>query len=81
MELVQVEKASLLEYIAYVEALSADHTRLELAFGDTKKLADLVRDDYEARIDKLRDKMLDNTNKSQYQMGLMDAYQIMMGRR
>lgn len=80
MEFVQVIKQDLLEYIAYTEALIEDHNRLELAYGDSKKLADLVREDYESKIDKLRDKMLDESVRSQYHMGLMDAYKIMKGR-
>ena len=80
MEWVQVQKHQLLEYIAYAEALSEDHTKLEEQLKNAKKLADIVKNDYEAKIDKLLDEILDQTNRSQYYAGLHRAYEIMKGR-
>lgn len=80
MEWVQVPKEQLLEYIAHTEALSDDHTRLQEKIRNANKLADIVRNDYEAKIDRLLDEILDQTNRSQYYAGLHRAYEIMKGR-
>ena len=53
MDWVQVPRKRLLEYVDYVERLSEDHTRLQEANSTNKKLADIIRNDYEARIDQL----------------------------
>ena len=81
MEWVQVPKEQLLEYIAYAEALRDDHTRLQDEIRTAYKLADIVRSDYESKIDKILDELLDQTNRSQYYAGLHAAYEIMKGRR
>ena len=57
-EVVIVPKEQLLEYIAYAEALRDDHTRLQDEIRTAYKLADIVRNDYEAKIDKLLDGIL-----------------------
>lgn len=75
-----MQKRQLLEYIAYAEALSEDHTNLQEQLKNANKLADIVRNDYEAKIDKLLDEILDQTNRSQYYSGLHRAYEIMKGR-
>lgn len=80
MEFVTVPKAKLLEYIAHTEALSDDHTRLQEQIRNANKLADIVREDYEAKIEKILDELLDLTNRSQYYQGLQRAYEIMRGR-
>ena len=81
MEWVQVQREHLLVYIAYAEALRDDHTRLQEEIRTAYKLADIVRNDYEAKIDKILDEVLDQTNRSQYYAGLHAAYEIMKGRR
>lgn len=81
VEWVQVPKEQLLEYIAYAEALRDDHDKLQDEIRTAYKLADIVRNDYEARIDKILDELLDQTNRSQYYQGLHSAYEIMKGRR
>ena len=80
MEFVQVNKASLLEYIAYVERLSHDHTQLAESQRTAISLADIVRNDYEARIDKLLDLILDQPIRDNYYRGLSDAYKVMKSR-
>lgn len=79
-EVVIVPKEQLLEYIAYAEALRDDHTRLQDEIRTAYKLADIVRNDYEAKIDKLLDEILNQTNRSQYYAGLHKGYEIMKGR-
>lgn len=79
-EVVIVPKEQLLEYIAYAEALRDDHTRLQDEIRTAYKLADIVRNDYEAKIDKLLDEILNCTNRSQYYAGLHKAYELMKGR-
>lgn len=81
LEWVQVPKEQLLEYIAFAEALRDDHTRLQDEIATAYKLADIVRNDYEAKVDKILDELLDQTNRSQYYQGLHSAYEIMKGRR
>jgi len=81
MEWVQVERSHLLEYIAYVEQLNADHTKLQQQIRDAKQLADIVEETYKRRLDNLADKILDQTNRSQYLMGLTEAYEILQGRK
>ena len=81
MEFVQVDKASLLEYVAYVEALIADHNKLSQRLKDTEQISKMLEATYQERIDKILDKILDQTNRSQYYAGLTDAYNIMRGRR
>lgn len=80
-EVVIVPKEQLLEYIAYAEALRDDHTRLQDEIRTAYKLADIVRNDYESKIDKILDELLDQTNRSQYYAGLQSAYEIMKGRK
>lgn len=80
MELVQVDKASLLEYIAYVEQLSADHTKISQRLKDTEQISKMLEATYETRIDRLLDELLNCTNRSQYYQGLHKAYEIMKGR-
>lgn len=80
MELVQVDKASLLEYIAYVEELSADHTKISQRLKDTEQITKMLEATYETRIDRLLDELLNCTNRSQYYQGLYKAYEIMKGR-
>lgn len=80
MEFVQVDKASLLEYVAYVEALIADHNKVTQRLRDTEQISKILEKTYEERIDKILDKLLDQTNRSQYYAGLYDAYEIMKGR-
>lgn len=79
MEWVQVERNQLLEYVAMVERLSADHSRLQQQSKDAKELADIIEETYQTRLDKLMDEMLEPTNRSQYFNGLMRAYNIMKG--
>ena len=80
MEWVQVERSHLLEYIAYVERLNADHTKLQQQIKDAKQLADIIEETYKSRLDKLADKILDQTNRSQYLQGLTQAYKILQGK-
>ena len=79
-EVVLVPKEQLLEYIAFAEALRDDYTRLQNQIDTAHKLADIIREDYEAKIDKLLDEILDQTNRSQFYAGLHRAYEIMKGR-
>jgi hypothetical protein len=81
MEWVQVERSHLLEYIAYVEQLNADHTKLQEQIKDAKQLAGIVEQTYKCRLDKLADKIIDQTNRSQYLQGLTEAYEILQGRK
>ena len=81
VEWVQVPKEQLLEYIAYAEALRDDHDRLQDEIRTAYKLADIVRNDYESKIDGILDEILDQTNRSQYYAGLHSAYEIMKGRK
>jgi len=80
MEFVQVDKASLLEYVAYVEALIDDHNKVTQRLRDTEQISKILEKTYEERIDKILNKLLDQTNRSQYYAGLHDAYEIMKGR-
>ena len=80
MEFVQVDKASLLEYIAYVEYLNEDHTKLRDRLKDTREVSKILEATYQARIDKLLDLILEQPNRSDYYKGLRDAYELMQGR-
>lgn len=77
MEFVQVEKASLLEYVAYVEALLDDHTKLTKRLKDTEEILRIIEKTTDDRIGKILDLILDQTNRSRYYEGLTDAYNIM----
>lgn len=79
-EYLQVKRTDLLEYIANTELLRADHDRLEEELKINTELAKIVREDQAQKLDKLIDQILDQTNRSQYYMGLMTAYEIMTGR-
>ena len=80
MEYVQVDKASLLEYIAYTEHLSADHTKQANRLKDLEQVSKILEATYQSRIDKLLDLILEQPNRSDYYKGLKDAYEIMQGR-
>jgi hypothetical protein len=77
MEFVQVEKASLLEYVAYVEALIADHNKLTKRLKDTEEILRIIEKTTDDRLGKVLDLILDQTNRSKYYEGLYDAYNIM----
>jgi hypothetical protein len=80
MEFVQVDKASLLEYIAYVEYLNEDHTKIRQRLKDTEEIAKMLEATYKARIDKLLDLILEQPNRSDYYKGLHAAYELLKGR-
>ena len=80
MEFVQVDKASLLEYIAYVEYLNEDHTKIKQKLKDTEELSKMLEATYEARIDKLLDLILECPARNDYYRGLHTAYELMQGR-
>lgn len=80
MEFVQVDKASLLEYIGYVEYLNADHTKLRDRLKDTEEISKMLEATYQARIDKLLDLILDCTKRDDYYKGLHKAYELLKGR-
>lgn len=80
MEWVQVERKKLIEYVQMVEELNADHTRLQEQNKEITELAGILEKTYSVRFDKLTDQILDQSNRSQYHKGLMDAYNIMKGR-
>ena len=80
MEWVQVERNKLIEYVQMVETLNEDHTRLQHQNEEIIELARILEKTYQVRFDKLTDQILDQTNRSQYHKGLMDAYNIMKGR-
>lgn len=80
MEFVQVDKASLLEYIAYVEYLNEDHTKLKQRLKDTEALSKMLEATYEARIDKLLDLILECNKRDDYYKGLHKAYELFKGR-
>lgn len=80
MEFVQVDKASLLEYIAYVEYLSEDHTKLKDKLKDTEAISKMLEATYQTRIDRLLDLILECERRDDYYRGLHSAYAVMMGR-
>ena len=80
MEFVQVDKASLLEYIAYVEYLNEDHTKLKQRLKDTEAISKMLEATYEARIDKLLDLILECNKRDDYYKGLYKAYELFKGR-
>ena len=80
MEFVQVDRTSLLEYIAYVEHLNEDHTRLQQQNKDLKEVSKILEATYNSRIDKLLDLILEQPNRADYYKGLQAAYNIIMGR-
>ena len=77
---VQVKHEDLIEYVAYVEHLVMDHTKLQQHIADTKDIASIIEATYKARLDKLTDLILDiHPANFKYERGLMDAYNIMSG--
>jgi hypothetical protein len=77
---VQVKHQELLEYVAMVEHLTKDHTRLQQEISDAKALASIIEATYKERLDKLTDYILDiHPSNYKYERGLMDAYNIVSG--
>ena len=77
---VQVKHDELLEYVAMVEHLTKDHSRLQQEISDAKQLANIIEQTYKTRLDKLTDMILDiHPANYKYERGLMDAYNIMSG--
>ena len=80
MEFVQVDKASLLEYVAYVEQLNEDHTKIRQRLKDTEAISKMLEATYQARIDKLLDLILEQPARNDYYKGLHAAYELLKGR-
>ena len=77
---VQVKHDELIEYVAMVECLTKDHSKLQQQIKDSKDLASIIEATYKSRLDKLTDLILDiHPSKSQYEQGMMQAYNIMAG--
>jgi hypothetical protein len=77
---VQVRHDDLLEYVAMVEHLTKDHTRLQQEISDAKTLASIIEETYKQRLDRLTDFILDiHPVNYKYERGLMDAYAIVSG--
>ena len=77
---VQVKHDELLEYVAMVEHLTKDHSRLQQEISDAKQLANIIEQTYKTRLDKLTDMILDiHPANYKYERGLMDAYNIVSG--
>ncbi len=77
---VQVKHDELLEYVAMVEYLRKDHTKLQEQVKDSKELASIVEATYKQRLDKLTDLILDiHPANYKYERGLLDAYNIVSG--
>ena len=77
---IQVKRNELLEYVAMVEHLSHDHSRLQQEMQDAKTLASIIEATYKERLDKLTDLILDiHPANFKYERGLMDAYNIVSG--
>ncbi len=77
---VQVKHEELLEYVAMVEYLRKDHTKLQEQIKDAKELASIIEATYKERLDRLTDFILDiHPSNYKYERGLMDAYNIGSG--
>ena len=77
---VQVKQDELLEYVAMVEHLTKDHTKLQQEIKDAKTLANIIEATYKDRLDRLTDLILDiHPANYKYERGLMDAYKIVSG--
>ena len=77
---VQVKHDELLEYVAMVEYLRKDHTKLQEQIKDSKTLASIIEATYKERLDKLTDLILDiHPANYKYERGLLDAYNIVSG--
>lgn len=77
---IQVKRAELLEYVAMVEHLSKDHTKMQQEIQDAKTLASIIEATYKERLDKLTDLILDiHPANFKYERGLLDAYNIVSG--
>ncbi|CAB4145470.1 hypothetical protein UFOVP482_7 [uncultured Caudovirales phage] len=77
---VQVKHDDLLEYVAMVEHVMKDHSRLQQQIADTKDIASIIEATYKERLDRLTDLILDiHPANYKYERGLMDAYNIMSG--
>ena len=77
---IQVKRNELLEYVAMVETLSHDHSRLQREMQDAKTLASIIEATYKERLDKVTDLILDiHPANYKYERGLMDAYNIVSG--
>jgi phage host-nuclease inhibitor protein Gam len=77
---VQVKHDDLLEYVAMVEYLTKDHSRLQVEMSDAKALASIIEETYKSRLDKLTDLILDiHPANYKYEQGLMTAYNIVSG--
>lgn len=75
-----MDRASLLEYIAYVEHLNEDHTKIRQKLRDTEELSKMLEATYNARIDKLLDLILECDKRDDYYRGLHAAYALLKGR-
>ena len=76
----QVKHDELLEYVAMVEYLRKDHTKLQDQIKDAKELASIIEATYKERLDRLTDLILDiHPSNYKYERGLMDAYNIVSG--
>ena len=77
---VQVKHDELLEYVAMVEHLTKDHTKLQQEIKDAKTLANIIEATYKDRLDRLTDLILDiHPANYKYERGLLDAYNIVSG--
>ena len=77
---VQVKHDELLEYVAMVEYLRKDHTKLQEQIKDAKELASIIEATYKERLDRLTDFILDiHPSNFKYERGLLDAYNIVSG--
>ena len=81
MDYVQVPKRDLIEYVERVNLLIADHDKQTQELSDIRQLADIVNETWQKRLDKLTDYILDLDPKSasEFEHGLMMAYEVMKG--
>jgi DNA primase len=81
MDYVQVRKSDLIEYVNEVNALIQDHDKQTQELSDIRSLADIVNETWQTRLDRLADYILDldPKSKSDFEQGLMMAYEVMKG--
>ena len=80
-EFVQIEKRSLLEYIALTENLPRDHDKQVQELSDIRALTDIVNETWQQKLDRLADLILEQPIEGDrtYCKGLIKAYNIMKG--
>ena len=64
-----------------VNTLIQDHDKQTQELSDIRALADIVNETWQTRLDKLADYILDldPKSKSEFEQGLMMAYEVMKG--